>query len=351
MHVLCFGAGAIGSLVGARLSESGVAVTLLARRDHVAAIRTRGLIIETPRARTVYKNVDSITALDDLTGRRPDLILLTVKAYHTPAALETLRPLLLDPAAIVSLQNGVGNEELIAAAVGIPRTIAATITISASRPRPGVVRQHTMVGGIGIAPLDPNRDATDLVGLFHGSGFRALPYHEYRPMKWSKLLLNLFTNATSAILDMPPLAVIEDPRLFEVERGALREARRVMRALEVRPVGLPGYPVPLLQAVLGAPRWLVRPLVRRLVRRGRGEQMTSLWRDLHRGRPESEVEVLNGAVAREGARLGVETPINTALTEALRGFAAGRLNPAEFLGRPDALLALMAHTRSDDRAR
>ena len=107
-------------------------------------------------------------------------------------------------------------------------------------------------------------------------------------------------------------------------------------------MALPGYPVPLLQAVLRAPGWLARPLVRRLVRRGRGGQMTSLWQDLHRGRRESEVEVLNGAVAREGARLGVETPINTTLTEVLRGLAVGRLTPAEFLGRPDALLALTA---------
>jgi 2-dehydropantoate 2-reductase len=341
MHVLCFGAGAIGSLVGARLSESGVAVTLLARRDHVAAIRTRGLIVETPRGRTVCKTIDSIARLDDL-ATPPDLILLTVKAYHTAEALEALRPLLRDPVGVVSLQNGVGNEEMIAAASGTPRTFAGSITIRASRPRPGVVRQHTLVGGIGVAPLDPTQDPSGLVGLFRGAGFRTLPYREYRPMKWSKLLLNLFTNATSAILDMPPAVVIEDPRLFELERGALREARRVMRASGMRPVALPGYPVPLFQAALGAPRWLVRPIVRRLVRRGRGEEMPSLWQDLHRGRPESEVEVLNGAVAREGARLGVGTPINVTLTEVLRGLALGRLSPTEFLRRPDALLALVA---------
>src|SRR5215467_4918344 len=110
MHVLCFGAGAIGSLVGARLSESGVLVTLLGRRDHVAAIRTHGLVVETPRQRIVCKRVDSITMLDDLAAP-PDIILLTVKAYHTRDALEALGPLVRDKVVIVSLQNGVGNEE------------------------------------------------------------------------------------------------------------------------------------------------------------------------------------------------------------------------------------------------
>jgi 2-dehydropantoate 2-reductase len=341
MHVLCFGAGAIGSLVGARLAQSGVAVTLLARRDHVAAIRTRGLTVETPRERSVCKTIDAIVWLDDL-ATPPDLVLLTVKAYHTAAALDLLHPLAHDHVPIVSLQNGIGNEEMIAGAVGAERTVAGTMTISASRPRPGVVRQHTLVGGIGVAPLDPHRDASGLVALFRGAGIRATAYREYRRMKWSKLLLNLFTNATSAILDWSPQSVVEDPRLFELERGALREARQVMRALGIRPVALPGYPVPLLVAAAAAPAWLVRPIVRRLIRRGRGEERPSLWQDLRRGRPESEVEVLNGAVAREGARLGVRTPINAALTEIVRGLATGRLDPAEVAGRPDALLALAA---------
>src|SRR5690348_6972150 len=148
MHILCFGAGAIGSLVGARLSESGIMVTLLARRDHVAAIRTRGLIVETPWQRIACKGVDSITSLDDLTGP-PDIVLLTVKAYDTRDALEAIRPLLQDRTIVASLQNGIGNEELIAEIWGVERTIAGTVTINASRPRPGVVRQHSRTGGIG----------------------------------------------------------------------------------------------------------------------------------------------------------------------------------------------------------
>lgn len=345
MHVLCFGAGAIGSLVGARLAESGVSVTLLARRDHVAAIRTRGLVVETPQQRIVCKRVDSITTLDDLAGP-PDIILLTVKAYHTPDALEALRPLVPGRAVIVSLQNGVGNEELIAAACGAERTVAGTVTINASRPRPGFVRQHSRGGGIGVAAVGPQQDSSGLAGLFRRAGIPSAVYRDFRAMKWSKLLLNVFTNATSAILDCSPLDVVEDRRLFEVERAALREALRVMAALGLSPVALPGYPVPLLSAAVAAPPWIMRPLLRRYVQRGRGTNRPSLWQDLERGRAQSEVEVLNGAVAREGSRLGVPTPVNAALAAVVQGLAGGRLDRGGFRRQPDALLAAIAATRS-----
>jgi len=243
-------------------------------------------------------------------------------------------------------QNGVGNEEQIAAQIGAHRTFAGTITISASRPRPGVVRQNTTVGGIGVAALEPGHDVSAWVQLLRRAGIPARGYRDFRAMKWSKLLINLFTNATSAIVDLSPVAVVEDRRLLEVERAALREALRVMRELGLRPVALPGYPVPALRAVLVLPAWLVRPVLRRLVRRGRGETRTSLWHDLHRGRFQNEIAVLNGAVAREATRLGLRAPVNAALTAVLSDLAAGRRDPAEFRGRPEALLAAVAQTRT-----
>src|SRR5271155_1534037 len=106
MHVLCYGAGSVGSLVGGRLAVGAEAeVTLLARRAHVAAIRTRGLGIETPDGVTVCKHIDSITALDDLRSA-PDLVILTVKAYDTPEAVAALRPLVEHGARLLTLQNG-----------------------------------------------------------------------------------------------------------------------------------------------------------------------------------------------------------------------------------------------------
>jgi 2-dehydropantoate 2-reductase len=344
MHVLCYGAGSVGSLVGGRLSESGAAsVTLLARRNHVAAIRTWGLVLEGPSGRTVCKGADSITSLDDLTSP-PDLVILTVKAYQTSDALADLRDFLARGIPILSLQNGVGNEDLIAAAAPAARVIAGAITISVSVVRPGVVRQQTGGGGIAVAPAGGSGDsgAGDLAALFQRAGFRAETKGDYRALKWSKLLLNLIANASSAILGLPPAAIVQDPRVFHLEREAFREAVRVMRALGLRPVALPGYPVPLLARIMDGPEWLGRVVLSNRIGRGRGDKMPSLWEDLERGRARSEVEVLNGAVAREGARLGIPTPVNTLLTEVLLSLASGARDRGAFRQNPGALVSLQA---------
>lgn len=342
MHVLCYGAGAIGSLVGGRLALSGVDVTLLARVPHVASIRTWGLILETPGGRVTCKNVDSIASLEDLT-RPPDLVILTAKAYQTQEALDALRGVLRDGVPIFTLQNGVGNEEAIAAVAGADRVYAGAITISASVPRPGVIRQNTTSGGIALAPVGAGQDLALLASLLGQAGFRSETYRDYRAMKWSKLLLNMVTNASVAILDLSPEEVVRDPRLFHIEREAFLEAGRVIRAMGLHAVALPGYPVPLLRALMSAPEWVARAVLVRRISRGRGEKMPSLWEDLAKGRPQSEVEVLNGAVVREGHRLDIPTPMNAMLTEVLLSLASGRRVRSTFYRKPDALLSLAAH--------
>ena len=341
MHVLCYGAGAVGSLVAGRLSETDAAVTVLARRPHVAAIRTWGLTLETPSGRVVCKKVDSVVSLDDITAA-PDLVLVTVKSYQTQEALAALTALAKGGARILSLQNGIGNEETIAAAVGADRTLAGTLTISVSVVQPGVVRQNPGSGGIAIAPVDPGalESTTNIVHLFQQAGFRTDLHRDYRAMKWSKLLLNMITNASSAILDLSPRDIARDPRLFHLEREAVLEAVRVVRGLGLRPVPLPGFPVPLLQSAMRAPEWVARALLGGPIARSRGGKMPTLWVDLERGRRQSEVEVLNGAVAREGARLGIPTPVNVMLTDALLALASGRRDRRDFHRNPDALLAL-----------
>jgi 2-dehydropantoate 2-reductase len=158
-------------------------------------------------------------------------------------------------------------------------------------------------------------------------------------MKWSKLLANLIANASSALLDMTPAQIFADRRLFEVEIAALREALAVMGALELRVVDLPGLPTRALAFATGKlPTGLSRPLMARAVGRGRGGKMPSLHIDAHAGRGKSEVDWLNGAVARRGAELGVPTPVNRLLNELLLDMVESKAPPIK---EPEALLNML----------
>lgn len=343
-QVLVYGAGAVGSLVAAALAESrstdgtSPVVTVLGRRPHVASIRTWGLVVESSGGRTVSKAVDSVTSLDDLAAP-PDLVILTVKAYQVPESLALLSGVLARPdVAVVVLENGIGGEETVAGVIGGDRTVSGAVTIAVEMERPGTVRRHTSGGGIALAPVGIAAPAGRVAEMFRASGLPIRVYPDAAQMKWSKLLLNILANAAAAILDLPPGAIAHDPRLFALERAAFREAVAVMRALGLRPVALPGYPVPLLVRLMAAPPWAGQTALRRALGRGRGEKMPSLWHDLERGRRQNEVAVLNGAVVLEGDRHRVPVPVNRTLTDVLLALAEGHADREAYRHKPAALL-------------
>jgi 2-dehydropantoate 2-reductase len=154
--------------------------------------------------------------------------------------------------------------------------------------------------------------------MLNEAGIRTRAYADYRAMLWSKLVLNLIGNATSAILDMSTPRVFADRRLVWLESEQLREAIWTMDACKVRPVSLPGYPVPLLVlAVRLVPTPLLGWVMRPLVVRGRAEKPPSLLLELRRNHGKSEVDELNGAVARIGQVVGIGTPVNATLAATL----------------------------------
>jgi 2-dehydropantoate 2-reductase len=171
-------------------------------------------------------------------------------------------------------------------------------------------------------------------------------------MKWSKLLLNIIGNASAAILDMSTAEVYGNPHLFCLEVEMLREAVAVMQCQGIRPVNLPGYPVPLLAwAVRWAPGFLLKPIMRKLVAGGRGEKPPSLLLELRRSRQRSEVGDLNGAVVRAGQRNQVSTPVNRTLTEVLSELVEGRIQWDNIRRQPDVLLAVAAEMGRKAEAR
>lgn len=352
LRIAVIGAGAVGGWVGGRLAQGGHDVTLVGRQSLADAVAPDGLRLLSPvnddampgkrASEVIVKNIRVVTSVADAAVHGPfDLALLTVKTYDTDAAIAEIKAANLGQPAILSFQNGVRSEEALAEVFGRERVVAGTELNPISVPQAGTVVLEKWRGGIGLAPVAPGASVEHWVRIFDATVLPTRAYTDYRAMKWSKLLLNLIGNASAAILEMNTAEVYADPRLFRLEVEMLREAVAVMRGLGLRPVRLPGYPVPLLAwGVRWAPLWLLKPIMRRLVTGGRGQKPPSLLMELQRRRQRSEVADLNGAVVRAGEQTGLPTPVNRALTETLARLVEGQIEWDSVRGQPGVLLAV-----------
>jgi 2-dehydropantoate 2-reductase len=342
MRFLVVGAGAIGCLVGGRLAAADHDVTLVARDWLAHRIADSGLRLNI-RGETIYvPNLAAVTTVAEAIFEFGpfDLALFTMKSYDTASGIQELQASLDRPLSVMSLQNGVGNEQLLSEAFGAHRVIAGIITAPAEMPVPGVIRAGS--GGIGLAPLNPAKSVTSVVAALQSARFETRVYDDWRALKWSKLLLNLIGNATSAILDWPPEQIFSNARLFDLEWRAWQEALAVVAVQGLRVVSLPGYPLPwALRLLRWTPPSLLQSMLKRAIVRGRGGKMPSLHIDLEKGKPSSEVTVLNGAVVDVGRQLGIPTPVNAVLTETLTDIVRGKLEWDTFRGDPDRLVALV----------
>jgi len=349
LNILVVGAGAIGCFVGGRLAAAGQHVTLVGRPALMEKIANDGLILRHPSQPPQRVHPDTSTSLSEISSHH-DFILLTVKSPDTAQVIDELATasLPLENSYIVSLQNGIGNEEALVYMFGSDKVIAGTITIPINVPEPGIIEVSKDKGGLGLAPLHAAQPARVLADTLKFAGLTTTTYSDYQAMKWSKLLLNIVNNASSAILNLPPAQIIARSDLFDLEIEAIQEGVAVMRAQGIKAVKLPGYPVDWL-ARLAANRWLPMALKQSILRpfmlSGRGTKMPSLQIDLAAGRSNSEVVVLNGAIAQAGQKLGLATPVNQTLDDILQGLVSGELAWEDYQGQPQKLLEAVAVRR------
>ncbi|MCG8349075.1 MAG: ketopantoate reductase family protein [Chloroflexales bacterium] len=341
MTIVIVGGGAIGLLVAGRLAQSGQCVAVLGRPGAVEALQAGVLqIIQKGQVANVT-GIVAASAPEQLPPdyQHPDLSILCVKGYDTTAALPTLAA--LQSPFILTLQNGIGNEETLVAAFGPSRVLSGVITSSVEPEAPGRI-VVTKAGGIGLAPLDNNSHVTSWAMTLRHAGFAVHECANHRSLKWSKALLNMLGNATVAILDMPIDAIYADPRLLQLERQAFLEALAVMQRIGATPINLPRYPAALLAMVM---RWmppaLLFPLLRKLIAGGRGGKAPSLHVDLCQGRSRSEGAYLYGAIAAKAHELGMGAPINATLWRILEDIVTGQRPWADFRRHPERLLAEM----------
>lgn len=329
------GGGAVGSWLGALLQLGGLDVTLVARGEHGQAMARDGLVIARGKAQ-IRLNPRVVDSLARAVEFGPfDFGLVTVKGFDT-AALADEWALAKPPASLISFQNGLGNEALLAQGLPSSKILAGTVTAACRIQSPGRVEVGAK-GGIGLAASA--LEVRDLMQAFAAGGCKVRRIEDAASLKWSKLLLNMLGAATCAILAWPPARVFENPRLFSIERAAWREALAVMAALGIRPTRLPDYPVPIYAGLARQlpEAWLYRIMAPRLAR-GRGDRLPGPAADLASGRSRTEIEFLNGAVAEAAAQAGIMAPVNAHLAQLVAAMAAGRRDRLDFAGKPGALL-------------
>ena len=304
IHIL--GAGSLGCAIGGTLAAAGSDVTLIARsREHVEAVNARGLVLRDADGgeRTV-----AVAAASDASGlAAAELVIVLVKAFDTAAAIDGYRQALGDNTIVLSLQNGLGHEEVLAAAVGRERLLAGKTYVGGVFLAPGVVRAGTR-GKLTLIG-EPDGGVSDRVqrvaAEFERAGLQTTVSDNINGVIWDKLLVNTATGALSAITRLPYGPMYAMPELEATAVAAVAEAMAVARAK--------GVALSIKQPI---DAW-------RMAGAGLGPDFkASMLQSLEKGSV-TEIDFINGALVREGERLGVPTPVNRTLVACVKGIEKG----------------------------
>lgn len=295
MRVGIIGSGAMGTLFGYHLAGQ-CEVTMLDRNPDVlqGIERAGGLSVNDAPPRPVRMGSRS----RDLFGS--NIVFLFVKAVDTLRALRPFAGELSPSTPIVSLQNGVGNEDAIKTALGgaVPVVLGITtessLTVSAGRVRSSE-EGNTIIGSGGASPAT----SRSVAELLTQSGMRAAVVYDIRPHLWGKLVANAAINAVSAILDCNAGDILTDPNAARLAEALAEEAAEVASSLKINlPFANPWQYVTEVIA-LGA------------------DSKSSMAFDLESGHP-SEIDHINGAVCAAGRRAGVPTPYNDSMVRIIK---------------------------------
>jgi 2-dehydropantoate 2-reductase len=304
MKYAIMGAGGVGGYFGARLAAAGDEVAFIARGAHKDAMKANGLKVHSPLGDVHLETVEVMDDPDDV--GLCDIILFCVKLWDVAAAAETIRPLLSNDTCVVPIQNGVGVTGTLSRILGAKHAIGAVTQISASIEAPGVIRHHGDFARLIFGELDGSDSwrTECLEAACTGAGIEARISRNIEVEIWEKFIFLAPMAGATAFYRAAIGAVRDEPERYARFEAMLRETAALGRA---KGVALPdGLEERLLGFVNNLPP----------------EMKSSMQLDLERGK-RLELDWLNGEVVRLGAELGVETPENAAVYEALKPFAMG----------------------------
>jgi 2-dehydropantoate 2-reductase len=298
MKVCVIGCGAVGSLFAAHLAKAGEAEVWAydVWKEHVEAVQKHGLRISGAAELTARLNATN----DPKQLPRCDYGIVATKAIHTKMAIAQAAHAFDEKSAVCSVQNGVGNEELIAEHV---KYVIRGTTFPAGHPiAPGHIG-YDIKGDTWIGPFEPTSTqmarVDELAGLLNRAGMNTIPLRDARGAQWTKLIFNASTNPVGALTLLHHGAATRFGPTGQLFNELIAEGEAVARKLGIE---LHGDPRQLVQKGANAP----------------GKHRASMLQDVLAKR-QTEVDFMNGAISQWGDKVGVPTPLNKALWELIKG--------------------------------
>lgn len=306
MKVCVLGAGALGSVIGGALARSGIETWLLTRSAaHVQAVRAHGLKLVDARGEHAVTQIHAATSAADIGPC--DLVIVLVKSFDTARAVRNAPALFGENTVALSLQNGLGHEEVLAEVLGPQRVMAGKTYVGGVMLSPGVVSagiegKETLIGEL-------DGEASERVRLiaeaFNQAGLLTTVSRNIMGTMWDKLLVNVSTGAIAGITRLTYGPLYQVPEIRRVAIAAVAEAIAVARAKGIE-LSTTDPEAPWLKASAGLS----------------ADFKTSMLQSLEKGSV-TEIDFINGAVVRHGAALGIATPYNETLVACIKGIEAG----------------------------
>ncbi|ADU96502.1 ketopantoate reductase family protein [Thermovibrio ammonificans] len=293
MRFVIYGAGGVGSLYGGLLAKCGKEVVFIGRGEHLKAMKEKGLTVKSFKYGTfTVKESDKVKFVSSPEeAGKADVVLVCVKSYDTEKVAPHIPQMLKENSVVVSVQNGIENEEILAKFVGKERVLGATAFVGTYVERPGVV-VHEAAGLLEIGELSgkPSERVERLVEELRSCGIEARASKDINYTLWKKLVWNVAFNPYSVITGATVGELLENPLTFEVLKKLMEECYKVAESYGVR------LKPKIMENYLKSSPDLKN-------------YKTSMLLDFEKGKP-IEIEGITGALIRKAQAKGVEVPFN-----------------------------------------
>lgn len=320
MKIAIFGAGSIGAYVGGALLAAGADVVLIGRARMHARIARDGLLLTDLAGRRITLAGDAIAYAGQAEAMADaDLVLVTVKSADTPVAAAAIARFAKPGALVLSLQNGIGNADVLRAHVIDQTVLAGMVPFNVVQMPQGRIHRATE-GELMV-------QASGLLAPWHGIFASAhLPLQEradFVAVQWGKLLINL-NNAVNALSGLPLKAQLSQRAYRCCLAMMMNEALVILHAAGVQPAKVAKVGPAMLAKILWLPDFLFQRVAAAMLRID-PEARSSMWEDLQAGR-KTEIDYLNGAIVHLATSIGRDAPVNRAMVGLVRAAEAGQVS-------------------------